>query len=139
MTRKIVLAITLALLTHFAFAETCPTVDVIKSKSITGWKAYDSAENKPLTPTREAQFKAMIKEFALAEWASENNKSGAIHCYYRDQTGSSLEAYLSKEHFLPKTKKSFWYTVSGYMHCAAGMDKCQFNRHLASETHLAKR
>ena len=50
------------------------------------------------------------------------------------------EAYLAKDNFIPKlTAKSFWYQVSGYMHCAAGMDKCEFKMNSLAKHQLAKK
>jgi hypothetical protein len=120
-------------------AETCPTIKEIKSRTLNGWKAYDSDDGTPLSSTREIQYKKTIQEFALAEWGNKNNQEGTMHCYYRDATGSSLEAYLAKKHFAPQNHQKYWYQVSGYMHCAAGMDKCRFvSRILENQKQFAK-
>ncbi len=80
----------------------------------------------------EAKIKKIIEQFALAEWTNNKKQLGSIHCYYRDKTGSSLEAYFAKENFHPKLDaKNFWYEVSGFMHCAAGMENCEFINPLA--------
>lgn len=129
MIKKILIAFSFCcvMFCEISVAETCPTVSDIKKNSHPGWKAYDSDDGLPLSAARETQFKKIVEQFALAEWSPSKKQPGSIHCYYRDSTGSSLEAYLAKDHFKPKLdKKSFWYTVSGFMHCAAGMEKCQF-------------
>lgn len=129
----------LFLTTSICFADTCPTVDAIKQNTIKGWKAYDSEDGKLLSEARESHFKKNVQEFALAEWANTHNKNGAIHCYYRDRTGSNLEAYLAKEHFAPKTSsQNYWYNVSGYMHCAADSQQCEFETQLLNRPQLAK-
>lgn len=124
-----ILAVTLFVCCQFAYAQTCPTVHDIKTKTLTGWKAYDSDDNQALAADREAQFKKGVEEFALAEWRpTADNKHGAVHCYYRDKTGSDLEAYLSNDNLIPLKEHSYWYSVTGFMHCAAGMEQCQFKQ-----------
>lgn len=120
-------------------AETCPSVNAIKHNAIKGWKAYDSEDGKLLSTARTAHFKKTIEEFALAEWGNINNQRSAVHCYYRDRTGSNLEAYLAKDHFIPKkTGQNYWYHVSGYMHCAADSKECEFESQLLNKPQLAK-
>ncbi len=140
MIRTIFFMLSFTLICQACLAETCPSINDVKTKVLHGWKAYDSDDGAPLSPLREAQFKQTIQEFALAEWPNKENKNGTIHCYYRDKTGSSLEAYLAKDHFVPLNHKNYWYEVSGYLHCAAGMDKCEFNqRMLAKQKQLARK
>ncbi len=137
---KIIVSIAAFFLFQATYAETCPSVKDIKSKHIAGWKAYDSDEGTPLSSARETEFKKIIEEFALAEWPSGKNKNNTIHCYYRDATGSSLEAYLAKDNVVPKNHQNYWYEVSGFMHCAAGMAQCEFDRSsLAQQKQLANR
>lgn len=139
MIKQLSLFILLATVSKLSLADTCPSISDIKNNALSGWKAFDSDDGKPLSAAREAQFKKMIEKFALAEWSSPKNKNGSIHCYYIDSTGSSLEAYFAKDNFIPKNKlHSFWYQVSGYMHCAAEKDKCEFEHH-SFRTHLAKK
>lgn len=124
---------------QLSFAETCPSVKDIKNQTLpNGWKAYDSDDGKLLPPSRVAQLANHIDQFALAEWADTGHAGGVIHCYYRDKHGSDLEAYFSNEHFSPDNTKNMWYQVSGYMHCAADMDKCAFKSSIAPEQQLAK-
>ena len=124
---------------QISFAETCPSVNDIKNHSLsTGWKAYDSDDGKLLPPSRIAELASHIDQFALAEWANTGRTGGVIHCYYRDKHGSNLEAYFSNDNFKPDNSKNVWYEVSGYMHCAAGMDKCSFFN-IANDQQLAKR
>lgn len=125
-------------LCQMSFAITCPTVSDIQKNTLAGWKAYDSDEGEPLSAMREAAFKKNAREFALAEWVNKGDKMGSIHCYYRDDNGSAMEAYLAKEHFRPKNPNAFWYEVSGFMQCAAGMENCDFEQH-QPKTHLAKK
>jgi len=122
------IAAALIMLCQSGFALTCPSVANIKKNTLSGWKAYDSDDASPLSQKREAQFKQNAKEFALAEWTwtGTDKTTGTIHCYYRDNTGSDLEAYLSKGNFSPENSRDYWYDVSGSMHCAAGMEKCEF-------------
>jgi hypothetical protein len=140
MLKRFLVMISFALLSQACLAERCPSVSDIKNNTINGWKAYDSDDGTPLSAARESQFKKIVEQFALAEWINVKNQPGSIHCYYRDSTGSSLEAYLSKDNFIPKKNpKSFWYEVSGFMHCAAGMDKCEFENHGLGKQQLAKK
>lgn len=140
MIKKLIIASSLVILCHTAFAETCPTVKDIKNNALIGWKAYDSDDGTPLSSAREASFKKDIEEFTLAEWANDKNKNNTVHCYYRDKSGSHLEAYFAKDNFKPKVAaNSFWYKVSGFMHCAAEMEKCQFESHALTNTQLAKK
>jgi len=106
------------------FAQQCPSINDIKAHHLNGWHAYDSEDKRALSTPRFNHFKTNVKEFALAEW--ENKQKGTIHCYYRDQYGSSLEAYLSKNNFLPDNTKNYWYDVSGFRECAASPNNCQF-------------
>lgn len=136
----IIAALSITLLFQMTFADTCPSVKDIKGQSINGWKVYDSDDGTPLSSAREKEYKKTVEEFALAEWANQQNRKGTMHCYYRDATGSSLEAYLAKDDFIPQNHKNYWYKVSGFMHCAAGMDKCRFDhRVLNNQKQLAKR
>ena len=128
---KYLVAICLALFGLNAAAQTCPTVNEIKSQSLTDWKAYDSDDGAPLSSKRVAEIKKYIDQFAMAEFTGDSKKTGAIHCYYRDSNGSSLEAYFSKNNFVPENNKNYWYAVSGSMNCAAGFDKCQFKNAVA--------
>ena len=126
------------LLCEASIADRCPSVSDIKNNSLQGWTAYDSDDGTRLSAARETQFKKIVEQFALAEWTNSKKQLGSIHCYYRDKTGSSLEAYLAKDNFHPKLDtKSFWYEVSGLMHCAAGMERCEFINPLATKNHLA--
>jgi hypothetical protein len=128
MYKKLLFAVVFFSLSQSALALTCPTVASIKKNALTGWKAYDSDEGTLLSKKREAQFKQNAREFALAEWKwnGADKSTGTIHCYYRDNAGSDLEAYLSKGNFSPENSRDYWYDVSGSMHCAAGMEKCEF-------------
>lgn len=141
MIRKLIIAVGITLLSQHCLAETCPSVKDIKSNSLNGWNAFDSDDGTPLSSARETQFKKTIEEFALAEWKDAKDKGGSIHCYYRDSTGSNLEAYFAKDNFIPKKiANSFWYEVSGFMHCAAGMDQCEFEtKTLDKRNQLAKK
>lgn len=139
MLKELMIATSLLLFSQVTLAETCPTVNEIKKNSLKSWKAYDSLDGKVLSSARETRFKNMIEEFALAEWKTTKPLKGTIHCYYRDKTGSSLEAYFAKNNFKPNNRKHFWYEVSGYMHCAAGMDKCEFNNQMMGRTQLARK
>jgi len=130
---KFALSIALTLITTLAFAESCPTVGMIKNNLASQWQAMDSDNNKPLSTKRLAMFKHNIEQFTLAEWQSIDKKHNTMHCYYRDKNGSQLEAYLSKNDLMPLDNKKLWYQVSGSMHCAAGMDKCMFQRHIMQQ------
>lgn len=139
MSKKLIFFMIITLFWQLSLADTCPTVKEIKSNRLLGWQAYDSEEHSPLSAKREAAFKKEITAFALAEWATKDPRNSAIHCYYLDKNGSDLEAYLARDHFIPKNSKN-WYQVSGFMQCAAGMKKCEFERNpLHSHTQLARR
>lgn len=127
MLKKLLLALTFVLFCQTVFAESCPSVSAIQNNLIAGWKAYDSVDGASLSSNRLINFKKEVSEFALAEWAVDSKtNTGEIHCYYRDQNGSDLEAYLEKTNLLPMNAANTWYDVSGFKHCAAGMEKCSF-------------
>lgn len=139
MLKKMCLALSLFAFCSIGFADTCPSVTDIKHNALNGWKAYDSDEGTPLSATRESHFKKSVEQFALAEWQQGKKHSTAIHCYYRDKSGSNLEAYLSKDHYTPKRSgQHYWYEVSGYMHCAAEKDLCEFDSLMANKAQLAR-
>lgn len=108
-----------------AFANICPAVKDIKAGKTTGWKAYDSDDDKPLSSLRTAKFRNSISRFSIAEW-SDSKHTGTIHCYYSNNDGSTLEAYFASDHYQPNTKSRYWYEVTGLLQCAAGADKCDF-------------
>lgn len=136
--RKLVMALVVGIICQTVQAETCPRVADIKHKLAKEWKAYDSDDGTPLSAKRELAFVKNIEQFILAEW-SGSSKKGAIHCYYRDKTGSNLEAYLSKENFIPENHNNYWYNVSGLRQCAAGMEKCMFGSLALNGQKLAKK
>lgn len=138
--KKVILVASLAAWWQLSYADTCPSVSDIKNDTLVGWKAYDSDEGTPLSASRTTAFRNSVAAFVLAEWVDNKQKAASMHCYYRDNTGSSLEAYLAKDNFLPNQTNKFWYKVSGYWHCAAGMDKCIFEQKKSlSTTRLAKK
>ena len=140
MPKKISLFLCLVLLCQISAAENCPSISDVKNGALTGWKVYDSEDNTPLSPTRTTNFKKHAEQFALAEWANGNGKkSNSIHCYYRDHTGSDLEAYLAKKNFIPNNTKNYWYEVSGALHCAAGTTECEFHNPTLKQPQLAKK
>lgn len=119
-------------------ADTCPSVTDIKHQKAAGWKAYDSDDSTRLSEKRAAKLRHAIEQFTLAEWSGDQNKS-SIHCYYRDKNGSELEAYFSKNNFLPKDTHHYWYQVSGSMQCAAGANYCEFQQNVLENPKLAKK
>lgn len=140
MHKKLIFTLAFFLISQTCFADTCPSVSEIKSQSFTkGWRAYDVDDGKPIPSARIKELAQHIDQFALAEWANTGSGEGVIHCYYRDKHGSNLEAYFSNDHFKPINKTDVWYEVSGFMHCAAGMDKCAFQSNLVPEQQLAKK
>ena|SRR3990167_3900868 len=137
--RKIgILFLSLVFISQTSFAETCPNIDAIKKQVWNGFKAYDSDDDKPLSKKREALFIKEVKQFALAEWVQKKEGPSAVHCYYRNDAGSELETYLSKDNFVPKNINKEWYQVSGFMHCAVGSDQCVFEENVSQEQ-LAKK
>ncbi len=116
-----------------AFAASCPSVHDLLSKKENHWQAYDSDSGRRLSSIREAKLKHDIIKFAMAEWSNTNDKS-AIHCYYNNAHGSSMEAYFAKDSVLPLKTSKYWYKVTGMMQCAAAADKCQFQM-LPDATH----
>lgn len=135
MHKKIGMMIALCFFTSFSFAETCPDIKTTHHLP-SGWKLFDSDNGTPLSPQQEANFISKAAQFTLAEWTT---KTGMIHCYYNDRTGSHLEAYAAKADFSPQNNKNYWYQVSGYMHCAAGMDKCAFQKNILTNTQVSFR
>ena len=138
MYKKIFLALSLTLLCQTSFADKCPSVADIKGNTLHGWKTYDSEEKKQLSHQRLTHFKNTVEHFVLAEWVNSRGKN-TIHCYYSDNNGSTLEAYIAKDHFIPVNNHHYWYQVSGYIQCAAGAAECAFSKQAFSEAHLAKK
>jgi hypothetical protein len=136
MPKKIILIITLLLTNHLSFAETCPSIADIKHHTLPGWQVYDSDDGTPLSTSRAQAFKNEAQQFALAESASNDGKH-RVHCYYHDNNGSAMEAYLGKESFTPFNHKNYWYKVSGAMQCAAGMKECEFQTNVLKQPQLA--
>lgn len=132
MYKKLMIAAGIILLHTSCLADTCPTISEVKHGKLTGWKIYDSDDGKLVSTHRASEFKRIAEQFALAEWSKGN-----VHCYYRDKDGSDLEVYLAKDHLSFSNKKDYWYEVSGYMHCAAGMKECEFQQ-MKQTPHLAK-
>lgn len=134
------LIFSMVLVSTTVFAETCPSVNDIKQKHLNGWVAYDSEDGTPISAERINILTKYIHQFALAEHAQNDPKGPAMHCYYRDEHGSDLEAYFSKSNLSPDNSKN-WYQVTGYKHCAAGTDKCTFISKLptTSTNKLAKK
>lgn len=123
---KLKIILLLSMLSSYAFADICPSVDMIKKNQLQGWQAYDSDEKTLLSKQRYAQFKTHADAFILAEWVQPKTSGGEIHCYYRAKSGSALDAYLAKTQSVSLAKSHFWYPVSGAMHCAAPMQQCRF-------------
>lgn len=129
---KLFLSLCLLLCSMPVYAETCPNIEKVKAGQMQGWQAYDSDDDKPLSIRRLTHFKKQADKFLLAA----SVKSG-IRCYYGDHTGAALEAYLAKPHLSPINKNNLWYQVSGSLDCAAGMDKCQFQKNGFEHSQLA--
>jgi hypothetical protein len=122
-----VLALSLSSLTSFALAETCPSVDAIKHQAFgSQWKMYDTGSDKAISDERLAQALKSIDQLSLAEWSETKDHTGIVRCYYRDKHGSHLEAYLANTHYRPDNSRHVWYSVTGHLHCAAGVDQCVF-------------
>ena len=129
----------LLLVAQTSFAETCPDVKTVKSSALSDWTVHDSDDDSLLKPGRAAAFKKHIEQFTLAEWVTSGKHKGSIRCYYSDNNGSGLEAYLTKQSFKPTNPHHYWYQVSGSMHCAAGMNECLFKHtDLSKQPQLAR-
>jgi len=129
----------LLFLTAFAaFAENCPSIKELQSDKSHKWRAYDSDNDKPLPPLREAKLRKAIAEFVMAEWSQSTNKN-MIHCYYHNAHGSPMEAYFAKESAMPAKSSKYWYQVSGMMQCAASAEQCQFQNLPDMTTQLASK
>ena len=135
---KWLLPLSLILITPTVFATTCPSIADIKHSTLHGWQVYDSDDNKPLGDKRLADFKKSIKHFVLAEWKQNTAQLGTMRCYYTDNDGSELEAYIAKNHFSPSKNKNEWYQVSGSLNCAASMGQCTFYDQKGENKILAK-
>lgn len=128
--KKIIISVLLLTLPLISIAETCPHILHVKQNKLLDWKAFDSDDSTPLSAQQFAQFRQQIETFALAEWKSGKNKLGEIRCYYRDKSGSALEAYISKPNYAPDNSYNRWYAVSGSLHCAADKEQCGFKAKL---------
>lgn len=122
---KLITLTTCLIFSSAVFADNCPTVPELKSGKAPHWKAFDSDSGKALSAARQTRLKDAIVKFSLAEWTNASDKS-AMHCYYNNAHGSSMEAYFAKDSVLPVKPSKYWYQVTGMMQCAAGADKCQF-------------
>ncbi|MBA3661254.1 MAG: DUF3757 domain-containing protein [Gammaproteobacteria bacterium] len=137
--RNLLLSFILITLSGMSVAEVCPTVQAIKRNQIQGWKAYDSDEGTLLSAKRTIQFKKDVATFALAELSKPETRKGSIHCYYSNESGAALEAYLAKNHQVKVANQLAWYKVTGAMHCAAPLHQCQFQATNQPLHHLAKK
>ncbi len=126
--QKKIMIIVLSVLCQWTFAETCPDIKTIKTHLPIGWKLYDSENNSLLSSQQIIEFKNAAAQFTLAEWI-HRDQHGMIRCYYMNDTGSHLTAYLGKDDFDLENTHHYWYQVTGSMHCAAGMTKCEFQQH----------
>jgi hypothetical protein len=127
MLKNLIVLLIILLCTNQSFAESCPSIGDIKKQIFHGWQAYDSDKQRLVSIQRLSTFKKQASKFLFAEWVEKGqNLSG--HCYYSDGHGSFLEVFLAKEKVMPLNSRGYWYPVSGYMHCAAGANKCQFNQ-----------
>lgn len=124
MIQKILIGTLVLTFISSSFAETCPSISDIKNNKIRDWTAYDSDTKIALSAPELNHFKKSAEKFVLAEWSKKKN--GDIHCYYSDASGSQLQAYFSKNSFVPEKARHHWYLVSGHMHCAAGNEECSF-------------
>ena len=120
-----------------AIADNCPSIEAIKNNRAKNWVAHDSENNKTLSTLRETKLRNDIQQFAIAEWAKTNNKN-SIHCYYKNNDGSTMEAYFSKENTAIIKPSKYWYQVSGMMHCAAGSKNCEFQTLSGNQHQLAQ-
>ena len=123
MLKQLIIGLASILFCGVIFAESCPSLNAIKTNQLAGWKALSDGTDQAITPAQMQAFKASVSQFALAEYDTSANHIGSIRCYYRDNTGSNLDTYLSKSN-LALSKGQYWYQVTGSMQCAAGMDKC---------------
>lgn len=139
MSKYFISLLSLSLVCQLAYADTCPSVTAIKQRTTLGWGIYDADDGTRLPPKREADFRNKVEKFIMAEWPNKNNKQGTIHCYYRDHDGSDLEAYLSKNNFVPQNAYKYWYKVTGFLQCAAEESKCQFKQIKMAVTKLAQK
>lgn len=139
MNKQLITGFIFVFCTTLCHAEICPSVADIKKEILHDWKIYDSNDDKLLSVERVSSFKAQIKQFALAEWPDQDNKNETIHCYYLNKDGSTMDAYLAKNNLRPEISQKYWYKVTGSMQCAAGMDKCIFQRSLQTPQQFAKK
>lgn len=123
MIRKIMLLMAL-LAPLTCLADSCPSVAMIKQQTLTGWVMLDRDSNQPVKTLDHKRFIHDADKFALVEWKNQH-----IRCFYHDKAGSVLEAYILKPHakFAPM-QKNFWYQSTGYLACAASLDKCAFKK-----------
>ncbi|OGT36881.1 MAG: hypothetical protein A3F11_08865 [Gammaproteobacteria bacterium RIFCSPHIGHO2_12_FULL_37_14] len=119
------------------YAETCPSISDIKKGKLHTWQLHDSESHQLLSAKHLEQFKKYAQQFTLAEWHKNNNQQNSLRCYYRDWNGSEARAYLAKNNFRPHLAKNSWYSVSGSMHCAAGLKNCTF-QHTKPSPQLAR-
>jgi beta-xylosidase len=124
--KKLIISCCLSLITTLCYANTCPSVQSLKSPSLTQWHIYDSDDNTPLTANRLVDFKKNVSQFILAEWVN-NNHGGTIHCYYRDKDGSDLNAYVTNQQLASISSNHWWYKVTGATDCTASANKCRFS------------
>jgi len=113
------------LLSSLTYADLCPSVQDLQSGKALHWRAFDSDNGKPLAGKHQARLISQIRQFALAEW-SRTEARASIRCYYKNESGSHLEAYFARKNISPIQPSKYWYQVTGMMHCAAGTDKCAF-------------
>lgn len=125
MRARLLLLILVLFLSKVVLADVCPLTKDIQNNHLTGWKLLDSDDDKALSLKRQSSFRKDVDSFAMAEWSTSQKDAGKIRCYYRDKNGSSLDAYVTKDHY-SLTGNKYWYEVSGAKECAAGVERCGF-------------
>ena len=119
--------ITFISISSVTFSETCPSAHLVKHNSYGAqWKAYDSRDQLIRKDQLPNVFQFADK-LTLVEWSKSQGKTGDIRCYYQDKHGSHLEVYLANRHYTPVNTQHVWYQVTGHLHCAAGVSKCEFS------------
>ena len=124
MLKKLSLTLLCATTLHLAHAETCPTVAELKNNNLRGWEIYDSNNGSPLSPEQWQDFKHNAQQFLMAEYAY-GAPEGPSHCYYGNQKGEYMDAFLARHSFHPGGTCA-WREVDGFTRCYSNIEACIF-------------
>jgi hypothetical protein len=128
MLKKVLLLSALISLPLLAGAETCPSVNSIRSGNLQSWAALNSTSDNYASKELVEAFEQGAKEFWLAEWKPNYSiESFNGFCYYEN----GADVYLAKDVPQPQVGIGNWREDKGQekiMQCySTSVADCSFN------------